>query len=112
MDTSRTNAVQEEQKMTRRKRRSYTAEQRAAAVKLVLESGRSVAAVARDLELTQSALAGWVKQAQIDQGKVSASSLTTLEKEELASMKREVKRLREENAFLKKASAFFAKESQ
>lgn len=99
--------------MPRRKRRSYTPEQRAEAVKLVVEGRRSVTAVARDLDLTASALAGWVKQAKIDQGKgsASASALTTAEREELTSMKREIARLRQENEFLKKASAFFAKES-
>ncbi len=93
--------------MPRRKRRSYTPEQRAEAVKLVLERGRSVTAVARDLDLTASALAGRVKQAKIDQGKgsVSESALTTAEREELTSMKREITRLRQENEFLKNGPA-------
>lgn len=97
--------------MGKRKRRTYTPEQRAEAVKMVLETGRSVTAVARDLDLTQSSLAAWVKQAKIDRGQGGSEALTTAEKKEMATMKREMKRLRQENEFLKKASAFFAKES-
>lgn len=97
--------------MGKRKRRSYTPEQRAEAVKMVLDTGRAVAAVARDLDLTTSALATWVKQAKIDQGMGAPGSLTTAEKGEMTEINREIKRLRQENAFLKKASAFFAKES-
>ena len=98
--------------MGKRKRRTYTPEQRAEAVKIVLETGRSVTAVARDLDLAQSSLAAWVKQAKIDRGQGDAEALTTAEKKEMAAMKREMRRLRKENEFLKKASAFFAKESQ
>ena len=97
--------------MGKRKRRTYTPEQRAEAIKIVFDSGRSITAVARDLDLTQSSLAAWVKQAKIDQGKGAPGALTTAEKKEMAEMKRENRRLRQENAFLKKASAFFAKES-
>ena len=97
--------------MGKRKRRTFTAEQRAEAVKIVLESGRSVTTVARELDLTQSSLAAWVKQANIDQGSGAPGALTTAEKKEMAEMKRELRRLHQENEFLKKTSAFFAKES-
>jgi transposase len=97
-------------KRTKRGRRSFTDEFKAGAVRLVLDEGKTVAAVARDLDLTQSALAGWVKQARADRdgGK---SGLTTEERAELAKLRKENRELRMERELLKKAAAFFAKES-
>lgn len=97
--------------MGRRKRRRFTAQQKAQAVELARTSGKSIAEVARDLDLTPSVLGSWMKQAEIDGGKGTGSGLTTAEREELARLRRDNKRLEQENAFLKKASAFFAKES-
>ena len=97
--------------MGKRKRRKFTNEQKAEAVKIYRDSGKTVTAVARDLDLTPSALSAWVKQAEIDEGRGPAGALTSEEKAELAKLKRENKQLSQENAFLKKASAFFAKES-
>lgn len=97
--------------MGKRKRRRFTKEQKAQAVALVHSSGRSIAEVARDLELTPSSLGHWVRQAEIDAGKGPDGALTTAEREELAELRRRNRRLEQENAFLKKASAFFAKES-
>ncbi len=97
--------------MGKRKRRRFTPQQKAQAVEIVRSSGKSVTEVARDLDLTPSALASWVKQAGIDVKKDPAGALTTTEREELARLRRDKKRLEQENAFLKKASAFFAKES-
>jgi transposase len=93
-----------------RTRRSFTDEFKAGAVRLVLDEGKTVSQVARDLDLTQSALGGWVKQARADRdgGK---SGLTTEEKAELARLRKEVRELRMERDILKKAAAFFAKES-
>ena len=97
--------------MERRKRRAYTKEFKAETVRLVLEGGRSVPDVARDLELTESALRLWVHQAQIDAGRGKPGELTTAEREELQRLRREVKTLRLEREILKKAAAFFAKEN-
>lgn len=97
--------------VTRRKRRSYTAEQKAEAVKLVKQSGRSIAQVAQDLELTETSLRNWVKQAAIDVGEGTDGALTSEEKEELRRLRRENRQLQMERDFLKKAAAFFAKES-
>lgn len=97
--------------MGKRKRRKFTEQQKTEAVKIVRKSGKPVAVVARELDLTPSALGAWVKQAEIDEGRGPAGALTTEEKAELATLRRDVKRLSQENAFLKKASAFFAKES-
>ncbi len=95
--------------MPKRKRRKFTAEQKADAVRLVREV-RSIAQVARDLDLTETALRHWVKQADIDEGHGPEGALTTEEKEEGRRLRREVRTLRMERDFLKKAAVFFAKE--
>jgi transposase len=93
----------------RRPRRQFDEEFRAQAVRLVLDEGKSVGAVARDLDLTPSALRLWVHRARADrtQGK---TGLTTTEREELARLRKENRILREEREILKKAAAFFANE--
>ena len=53
----------------------------------------------------------WIRQAEIDEGKGSAGALTTAEREEFTALKRENRTLRLEREILKKAAAFFAKES-
>ncbi len=95
--------------MPRRKRREYTPEQKVDAVRMVREVG-SLAQVARDLELTESSLRNWVKQADIDEGHGPADALTTEERDELRRLRREVRTLEMERDFPKKAAAFFAKE--
>ena len=96
--------------MSKRPRRSFTPEQKAEAVRLVKELG-NVSQVARDLDLSRSALVRWVRQAEVDAGQGPEGALTTEEKKELARLKREVRTLRQERDFLKKAAAFFAKEN-
>ena len=96
--------------MSSRKRRKFTAEQKAEAVRLVYEVG-SVGQVARDLDLTESALRSWVKQSELDQGYGPEGALTSEEQDELRKLRRENKTLRMERDFLKKAAAFFAKDS-
>ena len=95
----------------RRPRRIFTPEFKASAVRLVLDEGKPISEVARDLDLTRSALNGWVNQARVDRGKGAAGALTTTEKEELSRLRKEVRELRMERDILKKAAAFFAKES-
>jgi transposase-like protein len=95
--------------MPRRKRRNYTPEQRADAVRMVREIG-NLAKVARDLDLTESALRTWVQRAEIDEGRGPEGALTTEEREELRRLRRENRTLEMERDFLKKAAAFFAKE--
>jgi transposase-like protein len=97
--------------MERRKRRAFTREFKAETVRLVVEGGRSIPEVARDLELTESALRAWVRQAEVDAGRGKPGALTTEEREELGRLRREVKTLRLEREILKKAAAFFAKEN-
>jgi transposase len=95
----------------RRARRRFTDEFRAGAVRLVLDEGKSAGAVARDLDLTESALRNWVAQAQADRTKGKSGGLTTAEREELARLRKENRQLKLERDILKKAAAFFAKEN-
>jgi transposase len=93
----------------RRQRRRFTDEFKSEVVKKVLTSGRTAGQVARDLDLTETAVRSWVKQAQIDRGKGPAGALTSAEKEELARLRKENRELREDREILKKAGAFYAK---
>lgn len=93
---------------TRRSRRRFTDDFKQQAVRLVLDEGKSVTGVARELDLVPSALAQWVKHAQADRTK-GRTGLTTAEREELSRLRREVRVLQEERDILKKAAAFFAK---
>jgi transposase len=94
----------------RRPRRSFTDEFKAGAVRLVLDEGKSVAQVARDLDLHESTLGLWVQQARADRTK-GKTGLTTEERAELARLRKENRELRMERDILKKAAAFFAKEN-
>lgn len=95
--------------MPKRARRKFTPEEKADAVRLVREVG-SIVKVARDLDLTESSLRNWVKQADIDEGNGPEGALTTEELQELRRLRREVRTLRMERDFAKKAAAFFAKD--
>lgn len=95
--------------MSKRKRRKFTPEQKADAVRLVRQVG-SIGQVARDLDLTETALRLWVKQAELEGGPEPGGTLSGQEKEELERLRREVRTLRMERDFLKKAAAFFAKD--
>ena len=94
-------------KAGRRTRRQFTEEFRAGAVRLVLDEGKTIGAVARELDLTPSSLANWVRHAQADRTK-GRTGLTTEERTELAALRKENRQLRMERDILKKAAAFFA----
>lgn len=96
-------------KQTRRKRRRFTAEFKTDVVRLC--QSEDLGEVCQRMELTPSSVRGWVKQAKIDSGAGDANSLTTEEREEMRRLKRELKRVTMERDILKKATAFFAKES-
>lgn len=87
----------------------YPPEFRAEAVRLVKESGKKMVEVARDLGVSVESLRHWVKQHEIDAG--DREGLTTIEREELQRLRRDVKVLREEREILRKAAAFFAQET-
>jgi len=94
----------------RRQRRSFTDEFKAEVVRKVLAGGKTAGQIARDLDLTETAVRKWVKQSQVDRGKGPPGAITTAEKEELARLRKEVRELREDREILKKAAAFFAKQ--
>jgi transposase-like protein len=96
----------------KRKRRSFTAEYKAEAVRLVEQSGKRIGVIARELGLGETALRRWVEQAEVDAGRGAPGKLTSNEREELAHLRRENKVLRMEREILKKATAFFARESE
>jgi transposase len=96
---------------TKRTRRSFTEDYKAGAVRLVLDEGKAVAAVARDLGLTESSLRNWVEHARADRTK-GKTGLTTAEREELVRLRKELRIVQEEREILKKAAAFFAKQSR
>ena len=94
----------------KRVRRQFTDESKDGVVRLVLDEGKTVAQVARDLDLTASALATWVERARADRTK-GATGLTSDERAELAKLRKENRDLKMERELLKKWAAFFAKES-
>ena len=93
-----------------RARRSFTAEFKADIVERCRRGDRTVAQVARDFDLTETAVRKWVNQAKIDNGE--RDGLTTAEREELAELRRENRRLAQDVEILKRATAFFAKETR
>lgn len=93
-----------------RRRRSFTPQYKAEVVELCRSGGRSIAAVSRDLGLTETAVRRWVAQAEIDAG--HRDGLTTAEREELSRLRKENRVLREERDILKRATVFFAAETR
>lgn len=88
----------------------YPPEFRREAVELARTSGKPVAQVARDLGVSGQTLHTWIKQADVDAGK--REGLSTEEREELRRLRRENRTLVQEREILKKAAAFFARESE
>ena len=78
---------------------------------MVLDEGKTVAGVARDLGLTESSLRNWVEHSRADRTK-GKTGLTTAEREELVRLRKELRIVQEEREILKKAAAFFAKQSR
>ena len=93
----------DEPKRTKRPRRSFTDEFKASAVRLVLDEGKSIADVARDLDLTESAFRDWVERARADRSH-GKTGLTTTEREELKQLRKQVRQLQMERDILKKAA--------
>jgi transposase len=95
---------------TKRSRRSFTKEFKAEVVELVRQPGNTAASVARDLDLTETAVRAWVNQAEVDDG--TRDGLSSAERAELAQLRKENRVLREERDILKRATAFFARETR
>jgi transposase len=94
-----------------RPRRSFTPEFKAEIVELCQRGDRTVRQVSQDFDLTETAVREWVRQAEIDTG-TRSDGLTSDERAELAQLRRENRRLREDVDILKRATAFFAKETR
>lgn len=94
----------------RRPRRSFTSEFKADIVERCQRGDRSIGEVADDFDLTESAVRAWVKQAEIDAGEQPGT--TSADHEELTRLRRENRRLRDDVEVLKRATAFFVKETR
>ena len=94
-----------------RPRRSFTPAFKAEIVELCQRGDRTITQVAKDFDLTETAVRDWVKQAELDTG-TRTDGLTSDERAELAALRRENRRLREDVEILKRATAFFAKETR
>ena len=95
--------------MAGRRRGRYPPEYKERIVELV-RAGRSPRSVAREFEPSEQTVRNWVKQAGLDEGRRS-DGLTTEARKEMQRLRRDVKRLRTERDILKKAAAWFARES-
>lgn len=102
----------EESAGKKKKRRTFTAEFKAEAVRLVEKTGKSISEVERDLGLARSVLNLWVKQARVDAGKGPQGALTSEEKAELTRLRKQVRDLELEKSLLKKWVAYCAKENE
>jgi transposase len=92
-------------------RRTYSEQFKADAIKLATESGKTVRQVARDLELDPGSLHTWIRQRGKRAGDAAQSAGETLE-EEVRRLRRDLANVTDERDFLKKATAYFAKESK
>jgi transposase len=95
-----------------RARRSFTPEFKAEIVELCQRGDRSIGRVARDFDLTETAVREWVRQAERDAGTRGDGGLTTAERQELSALRRENRRLQQDVEILKRATAFFVKETR
>lgn len=87
--------------MGRRKRRKFTAEQKAEAVRIAQNSTKSITQVARDLDLAPSALNQWIRQSEVEENKRENPAVTSADQDELEQLRKQVRHLEQENAFLK-----------
>ncbi len=93
-----------------RPRRIFPPEYKAEVVELVRSTGKTPAQVARELDLTETAVRDWVKWADLDAGRRS-DGLTTAERDELRRLRRQVRELQEEREVVRKAAVFLARET-
>ena len=91
-------------------RRKFTPEYKAEAVELVINSGRPIAEIARDLGINEGTLGNWVNMAK-KRGDIKEKPLDIDERARLKELEEENRRLKMEREVLKKAAAWFAKES-
>src|SRR5262245_8035186 len=99
----------EETTANQRARRAFTPSLKAEVVALVRQGDGTLPAICRELDLSETAVRRWVQQAAVDAGE--RDGLTSDEREELRRLRREVRVLREEREILRKATLFFARET-
>jgi transposase len=104
--------MKSEDRMSPKTRRQYTDEFKAEAVRLVRDSARPVAPVARELGIADHLLYRWRAEQQQAESQGCTRQSMRAEQDELARLRRENATLKQERDFLKRAAAFFAKESQ
>ena len=92
-------------------RKKYTQDYKDDAVELVVSSGRPIAEIARDLGINEGTLGNWVQTAK-KSGKIKEKPLSMDERAELEAAREEIRRLKMERDFLKKAAAWFASENR
>jgi transposase len=97
--------------MSSRKRNSYTPAYRREAARLVIDTGRPIAHVAREIGVGEQLLGRWVALERGREAGPATALLDTDERAELARLRVEVAELRMDREFLKKAAAFFVSES-
>ena len=95
----------------RRERRTFNDEYKQQVLELVRTEDKSVSQICRDLDLTESSVRKWIKADQTTNGIMTQNSLSETDQQELVRLRTENKRLKMERDILKKATAFFAKES-
>lgn len=93
--------------MTKRRRRSFSGEFKAEVVELCRQPGRTPSSVAKELDLTETAVRRWVNQAAVDDGRRAGT--TTADAEEIARLRKQLREVSEERDILARAVGFFAK---
>lgn len=88
---------------------NYPEEFRRRAVELYKTSGRPLAQIAKELNVSETGLRNWVNQAEVESGE--REGLTSTERKELVELRRDKRRLEMENEILRRAAAYFAKEN-
>lgn len=100
------------EKKNRRPRREFDASFKADAVNLVQTGERPISLIAKELDVTETSLRGWVRQAESDAQAQLNGPLTSAEREELQALRARVKKLARQQIILQKAAAFFAQDSK
>ena len=106
-----TGSLDREDAFMSERRRKFSSQFKAEAVQLVLETGRPIAEIARELQINEGTLGNWVNTWRRDHPEPEPE-MTPVERARVSEMEAEIRRLRMENEFLKKAAAFFAKTHQ
>lgn len=97
--------------MTQKQRRLFTAEQKAEALRILEQADKPVSQVAKELGIGVSTVHTWIRQSKIDRQRDPKGPLTSAERKELFTLRRDLKRVEMERDFLKKVSTFFARET-